>query len=293
MRSVLALAIGFVLTAGAAHAQTTEIQTARSEGMGGAFRALAFDNSALDLNPAALVQLQKFDFEAGYYKTAVDPATYALQVSLADSITNAAGTGFAFEYRKTRVKPEGGGEEITASTQRYVTAVGYPIVPQFLAIGMNGKYVQTKVTGAKGSKTSMTSDFMLHSRPLQQLALCGGFDNLINGGDAQAPRTIVGGIAVLPMRWLALSADVFQDLATDPKEDHLGWAAGAQITPFPQVALRGGMYEEAVADEFVERIWTAGIGLLSETGSIDYSMRLSDGESETLSHHVTLSVLVF
>jgi hypothetical protein len=152
--------------------------------------------------------------------------------------------------------------------------------------------VQSKVTGSK-SKKVFTSDFGLHARPFQMLAIAGGFDNLINGGEKEAPRTMVGGIAVLPMRWLALSGDVFQDLASDPDEDHLGWAAGAQWTPIQQIAFRGGVYEPAVAEEFRERIWTAGIGLLSETGSIDYAMRLTDGDSETLSHHITVAVLVF
>lgn len=279
------------LLAGAtAHAQTTEIQSAHSAAMGGAFRALAFDNSAIDLNPAGMAQVQKVDFEGGYYRSVDDPATYALQVSIADSLTNRGATGFAFEYRKTRTKV--GTETITAETQRYVTGGAVPIIPQALYVGVNGKYVQSKVTGSK-SKKVFTSDFGIHGRPFQKLAVAGGFDNLINGGEPEAPRTIVGGVAFLPMRWLALTGDVFQDLATDPDEDHLGWAAGAQWTPISQISFRGGVYEPAVAEELRERIWTVGFGLLSETGSIDYAMRLSDGESETLSHHLTITVLVF
>lgn len=278
------------LTGATARAQTTEIQSAHAAAMGGAFRALAFDNSAVDLNPAGMAQLQKVDFEGGYYRSVEDPATYALQVSIADSLTNAGATGFAFEFRKTRTKV--GEETITAETQRYVTGGAVPIIPQALYVGINGKYVQSKVTGSK-SKKVFTSDFGLHARPFQMLALAGGFDNLINGGEPEAPRTLVGGVAFLPMRWLALTGDVFQDLASDPDEDHLGWAAGAQWTPIQQIAFRGGVYEAAVAEEFRERIWTVGFGLLSETGSIDYAMRLTDGDSETLSHHITVAVLVF
>lgn len=282
--------ISLLLAGANAHAQTTEIQSAHAEAMGGAFRALAYDNSAVDLNPAGMAQMKKFDFEGGYYRSAEDPATYALQVSLADSLTNQGATGFAFEYRKTKLKI--GTETINAETQRYVTGGAVPIIPEALYIGINGKYVQSKMTGEK-SKKIFTSDFGLHARPFQMLSLAGGFDNLINGGEPEAPRTLVGGIAVLPMRWLALTGDVFQDLASDPDEDHLGWAAGAQWTPIQQIAFRGGVYEAAVAEEFRERIWTVGFGLLSETGSIDYAMRLTDGDSETLSHHITVAVLVF
>lgn len=287
----LTLFCSLLLAAGAARAQTTEIQTARSAAMGGAFRAMAYDNSAVDMNPAGMVQLKKADFEGGYYRSVEDPATYAIMVSMADSLTNDGATGFAFEFRKVRVKVPGG-DTITAETQRYVTSGAYPIVPQYLAVGIGAKYVQSKLTGAKGKKV-FTSDFGLHSRPAQMLSLYGGFDNLINGGEPEAPRTLTAGAALLPFRWLALSGDVFQDLATDPEEDHLGWAAGGQWMPFSQIAFRGGVYEEAVAEEFRERIWTAGFGLLSQTGSIDYAMRLTDGDSKTLSHHVTVSVLVF
>ena len=287
----LAFAITLFLAASAARAQTTEIQTARSSAMGGAFRAMAYDNSAVDLNPAGMVQIKKADFAASYLRSVEDPATYAIMVAIADSLTNNGATGFAFEYRKVKIKVPGG-TTLNAETQRYVTAGAYPIVPQYLSAGFSGKYVQSKVTGEKGKKI-FSSDFGLHSRPVQMLSISAGFDNLINGGEPEAPRTITAGAALLPFRWLAVSGDVWQDLATDPDEDHLGWAAGAQWSPFQQIALRGGVYEEAVAEEFRERIWTAGFGLLSETGSIDYAMRLTDKDSETLSHHVTVSVLVF
>lgn len=287
----LAFVITILLAASTARAQTTEIQTARAAALGGAFRAMGFDNSAIDLNPAAMTQIKKADFEGGYFRSVEDPATYAIMVSMSDSLTNNGATGMAFEYRKVKIKVPGG-DTINVETQRYVTGVAYPIVPQYLAAGFNMKYVQSKVTGAKGKKV-FTSDFGLHSRPVQMLAISAGFDNLINGGEPEAPRTITAGAALLPYRWLSLTGDVFQDLATDPDEDHLGWAAGGQWTPFPQIAFRGGVYEQAVAEEFRERIWTAGFGLLSETGSIDYAMRLTDGDSETLSHHLTVTVLVF
>lgn len=287
----LAIATTLLLVSGAAWAQTTEIQTARSEAMGGAFRAMAYDNSAIDLNPAGMVQIKKADFEAGYFRSVEDPATYAFTVSMADSLTNNGATGFAFDYRKIRVKVPGG-TTINYETQRYITAGAYPIVPQYLAVGVGAKYVQAKVTGKK-SKKIFATDFGLHSRPVQMLALCAGIDNMVNGGEPEAPRTLTAGAALLPTSWLAVTGDVFQDLATDPDEDHVGWAAGGQWMPFSQIAFRGGVYEPAVAEEFKERIWTAGFGLLSQTGSIDYSMRLTDGDSKTLSHHISLSVLVF
>ena len=277
--------------AGTARAQTTEIQTARAAGMGGAFRAMAFDNSAIDLNPAAMAQVQKFDFEGGYYRTVEDPTEYALQVAIADSLTNVVATGFAFEFRRIRI-PDPDGGTIDASVQRYVTGVGIPIVPQFLHIGFNGKFIQSKLEGTK-DKRLFTSDFTLHARPVRMLALAAGFDNMVNGNEPEAPRTITGGAAFLPVRWFAVSGDVFQDLATDPEEDHIGWAFGAQWLPTASIAFRGGVYEPATDPDTRERVWTAGLGLLAETGSIDYAMRISDGDSETLSHHLTLSVLVF
>lgn len=282
-----------LLLPASALAQTTEIQTARAAAMGGAFRALAFDNSAVDLNPAAMSQIRKFDFEGGYFRT-TDlegmPEEYALQVSIGDSLTNAVATGLAFEFHRVRVRTPGGGTE-TFDVQRYVTGVGIPVIPQTLSIGMNGKAVRLAQPGK--DKNTFTGDFAVHARPFRMLALAAGFDNLVNGGEPEAPRTIVGGVGFLPASWFALSADVFQDLATDPDEDHLGWAAGAQWIPAPWLALRGGVHEPAQDPDLRERVWTAGFGFLSQTGSIDYCARLSDGESDVLSHHVTVSVLVF
>lgn len=284
-----ALAGCCVLLAGGALAQTTEIETARAEAMGGAFRALAFDNSAIDLNPAGMAQIQKLDFEGGYYRAAGDPE-YALQVSLADSLTNVVATGVAIEYRQARAKA--GGATISSEVQRYVTGLGFPVVPELLYLGFSGKYTQARTTGVK-TRRAFTSDFALLARPVRMVAIAAGFDNLVNGGQAFAPRTIVSGVALLPVRWFAISGDVFQDLATDPDEDHLGWAAGAQWLPASGLALRGGVREPARDRAVRDRVWTAGVGLLAETGSIDYSMRLSDGDSKILSHHLTLTVQAF
>lgn len=288
----LAFALTFA-TAAPLLAQTTEIQSARSAAMGGAFRALAFDNSAVDLNPAAMVQIRKFGFEGGYFRAtdaAEQPREYALQVSITDSLTNAVATGFAFEFHRVRFRALDGATE-TIDVQRYVTGVAIPVIPQALSIGVNGKAVRVAQPGR--DKNTFTGDFALHGRPFRMLALAAGFDNLVNGGEPEAPRTIVGGVGFLPAPWFALSADVFQDLATDPDEDHIGWAAGAQWVPAQWLALRGGVYEPAQDPELRERVWTVGFGFLSETGSIDYAARLSDGESDQLSHHITVSVLVF
>jgi len=63
----LAFVITFLL-APARRAQTTEIQTARSS----AWRRVpgdGYDNSAVDMNPAGMVQLKKADFEGGYFRS--------------------------------------------------------------------------------------------------------------------------------------------------------------------------------------------------------------------------------
>ena len=285
LRPLLFLALA--LAPAAAHAQTTEMESARAQAMGGAFRALCFDNSAVDLNPAGLAQFKKVEIEPGYFRSS-DGREYAMGFSLADSLTNVTGTGMAYEYRKVKPDATGAGG---LESQRYALAVGFPVVPDQAWLGMSTKYFKFDyVDPTVRDKKGWTADIGLLYRPMNWLATGATFDNLINGNQAEAPRGLTGGVAVLPAEWVAASADVFTDLAST-NQDKTGWALGAQLSPTRQVALRGGLYREAVSGK---QFWTGGIGLISENGTIDYSARMPDGgSSKALSHFVTVSLLVF
>ena len=271
----------------AATAQTLEFETARAQAMGGAFRALCFDNSAIDLNPAGLGQFKKVEFAPSYYRT-VDGREYAMSVSVSDSLTNAAGTGTAFEYRKRRSQSDvilDGGE-----SYRYTLGIGFPVIPDQAWVGFSTKYYKVNHDDpALKDRSGFTSDLGILYRPMKYFAIAGTFDNLVNGNQAEAPRSITGGIAVLPTEWFVASADVFSDLAST-KDEKTGWALGTQVSPAQQVALRAGLYKEALTQK---QFWTGGVGLISETGTIDYAFRLEDGNSKVVSHFVTISFLKF
>lgn len=295
VRVLITLAM-LLLAPAAAHAQTTELQSARALGMGGAFRGMVWDNSAVDLNPAGMPQLSRFSFEGGYYRTP-DDGEYALNVSLVDSLTNRVATGFAVEYKKREAGRNG---DPGLDQTRWIAAVGLPIVPQKIFLGVNSKIALVKyprAVPAKGDKRIITGDVGVLWRPFQIAAIGATFDNLVNGGHEEAPRSVTLGASALPAQWLALSGDVFVDLASQDR-DQTGWALGIQVTPHRNIALRGGAYEHPLTHR---RTWTAGIGLQGEGGALDYSVRLPTKDEhdadpafdEILTHYVTVSLLVF
>ena len=286
------LLVPMLLLAGAsiAHAQTTEISSPNALGMGGAFRALAYDNSAIDLNPAGTAQVKRFSFQGAYYRTALD-REYAMQVSVVDSLTNTAATGFAIEYRKVRPGRLPGEEGF--ESQKYMTSVGVPLVPQKVAFGFNTKYIRVNHSNAlpaRRDESIITGDFGVLYRPFQMLAVGATFDNLIDGGHRAAPRGFTGGAAFLPAPWVTVSADVFVDMASTEK-DETGWAVGAQLMPHRNFSLRAGAYEDALTKT---RIWTAGLGLNAETGTIDYACRFEEEKTnKILTHYISFSFFVF
>lgn len=289
------LAIAFFLVPAIASAQTTEMQSAKALGMGGAFRGFAWDNSAIDLNPAGLSQLSRFAFEGGYLR-GEETEDYALNASFVDALTNRVATGFAVEYQKRRpVLTDPGIDQ-----QKWIGAVGIPIVPESIYLGFSSKMIIVKYPGAAVApedKTIVTGDFGLLWRPIQIASVGATFDNLVNGGHHEAPRSVTLGGGILATRWLAVSADVFVDFESDDK-DQTGWAVGVQVTPHRNLSVRAGMFEHPLTHD---RTWTAGLGLQGESGAIDYSVRIAteDPDSndpnfdEILTHYLTVSVMSF
>lgn len=282
----LATAAAVLLVSAPARAQTTQFESARAQAMGGAFRALCYDNSAIDLNPAGLAQFRKVEIEPGYFRT-VDGREYAASFSLADSLTNVSGTGFSFDYRKAKPDENGlGGFD----SQRYTLGVGFPVLPDMAWVGFNTRYYKVNYTDPTlKDRNGFTSSVGVLYRPVKLLALGIDFDNMINGNQAEAPRTLTGGVAILPASWFAASADIWSDTASTP-DDKTGWAIGAQVNPHHSVALRGGLYREALTGD---QVWTAGIGLVGQSGSLDYAIRIPDGSTKIASHFITASLLVF
>lgn len=295
-RSLLAavvLLVSIVMPRAAA-AQSTEPLNARALGMGGAFRALVYDGNAVELNPAGMAQAKRFLFEGGYFRTP-PVREFGLDLSITDSLTNPSATGFAVHYRRRKAARDVLAPAPGIDEQRYAAAVGIPLIPEKLHLGMSTKFIRVTYPGAVPAQDKVnviTGDFGILYRPFQMLAVGATFDNLIDGGHREAPRAITGGVAVLPTAWLVLTADGVVDLATTEDEE-TGWAAGAQLSPTRNIAFRGGIYEEAISKD---RYWTAGIGLLAETGAIDYAVRVPERETSTddiLTHLITLSFYAF
>lgn len=296
---------------GTASGPGMDLISAKALGMAGAFRAQGYDDSAIDQNPAGLAQLPKFDLEAGYYKD-VDASAqneYGIEVMLGDSLTGArAGgasraTGLAFEYRKAD----------HLDSQRYIAAAATPLSPGKAWLGLNSKYLNIAYpgcpalggpltpagcpldsTGFNGFTVGLSTLF----RTSQSTALAIGMDNLFNGGSLEAPRNAAAGLAWIPARWISLEADGVVDLQQNNQPT--GWSVGAQVLPWHWLALRGGYYLDTPAPRISgqtylggAKAWTAGLGLLYTTFTLDYAMRIPDGERRAIQHYFTIALLHF
>ena len=287
MRRLLAVALllFFARPAAAQTAPNTELESAKALRMGGAFRAASFlDASSVDLNPAAMSVVKKFDFEAGWIR---DPDTrdYGLELMMADSLTNATSTGFDFEYRSG---PRDANGKAAFQSQRYLVTAGSPIVPDQMWIGVSTKYVDVSYDGGPTTKV-VTGDLSLEYKPVQYVVLAATMDNLVNGNQPEAPRSVTGGLAVLPAKWLLAEGDFVADLAST-NTTKTTWMAGLQWTPAQSFALRGGWNQSQLTKE---RYWTLGAGFQGQTMALDYAMRVPEGSKHAVTHYLTLSILHF
>ena len=281
----LLLPFFFARPAAAQTAPNTELESAKALGMGGAFRAASFlDASAVDLNPAAMSVIKKFDFEAGWIRDP-DSKDYALELMMADSLTNATSTGFDFEYRSG---PRDANGKAAFQSQRYLVTAGAPIMQDSMWLGFGTKYVDVAYDGGPTHKV-VTGDISLEYKPVQYVVLAATMDNLVNGNDPEAPRSVTGGLAILPAKWLLAEGDFVADLAS-ANSTKTTWMTGLQWTPSQSFSLRGGWNQNQLTRE---RYWALGAGFQGQTMALDYAMRVPEGSKHAVTHYLTLSILHF
>lgn len=266
-----------------------DIIGAQAEGLAGAFRALAFDNSAIDLNPAGMALYPRIAFDLGY-RMATDPKGSRYQLSIIDSLTSNLAAGMAYSLESAQL-PESG--KITRA-QRFLMGFALPVVPKTTFAGFTVRYLRMDYPGdvAVPDLRAVTADFGVLIRPTRMLAVGMSINNIVDADRVELPMNAGGGIGlIVPYEgapFLMLAADVTVDMGSTDKTQW-GWATGGQASVGGGAWLRGGYAKSAATGQ---EHTAAGFTIAGERWGLDYATQfLRTGKN--IRHFLNLSLLAY
>ncbi len=210
--------------------------------LGGAYRALANDNSAILLNPAGIGQNRSLTIAADWLTSSrFDIDTYSGSIIDATD-TERFATGFSFDHVNQDIF--GNGVKYT----QFTLAVAGNLTPG-LSAGISGKYYQSSIespvlTGPDGF--TMDAGLLYFITP--KISAAATIHNIFEGdGDPNIPLLVSGGIAVRPDERSALVMDVVQDFSTTATETtNLHFGGLYSITP--DFTIRSGFGWDRIRD---------------------------------------------
>ncbi len=245
-----------------------ETRSARSQGMGEAFTSIANGTGGIYQNPAGVARSVMYSVDGLFEYT---PSGTILNASIVDSKTNpslAAGAGYSYFF---------GRDELSHLTGHDIRlALGVPVVPDRVAIGVGGRYMI--MTDSSGSKDDIfikgfTLDAGLIFRLADMLHLGIAGKNLIDVCDKDArchglaPTTVTGGLSLGRETSFVLAADVGFDLTTraDPA---LNFGVGAEYLISGILPIRAGFKRDGATEH---NFITFGGGWRSSAAGVDVS----------------------
>ncbi len=248
----------------------------RPSGMGEAYTAIANGPSAIFNNPAGVARSVTYAIEAGYE---YNPGGNVLTAGIVDSKTNpslAAGVGYSLLLGRDSL------ENVTGHDIRL--ALGVPVVPDRVSIGVGGRYLLMHQTIGSGEEeesveilNGLTLDAGAIFRVSQAIHVGIAARNLIPQCEqiicqATAPTIIEGGLG-LELNGLAIAADLGLDI--DRGDPAIDVGVGAEYLVAGMIPVRLG-YLRIGAEE--RNILTAGAGYRTSAAGVDfgYQVDLSD-----------------
>jgi hypothetical protein len=244
---------------------------ARSEGMGGAFTAVADDVNALTFNPAGLALLK------------VPEVGYLRMIYVADMAYNFGGVAVPFAAGENSLGlglgivnlgvPEfdstlGIATPISASDNAVLLSFAYRIQDK-VSFGLTGKYLFRSITGYNAA--AIAGDFGVLATPVERLRLAAGVFNV-----GQSVKFISAADSLPTQVKLGLS----YEFVHVPQHSALFSLEGAYLLPAQAGAGAAGAeywYDGILAarlgfagDAYQQR-WTAGVGVRLQMFQFDYS----------------------
>jgi len=249
---------------------------AKAIGMGGAFRALADDNSAIFFNPAGLTQTKRYTIGAGYtlLRDNSDNFNY-LSSSVVDTKTGPMGAGIAYIYKQKNR------DASSTQTQGDIQEVALALAQEYAKsfhLGFTTYYLWGKPQ--KGWRLDASALFA----PSQYIILGVMGKNLVElKGDT---REVDFGLASRLGDYVNLDFDLLW--LPKAKTDNLGYNLGIELVARKEFFLRGGYSFDRTNQDW----YGVGIGCHFPKGTIDYGFRREVGGSDLLGHWVEITVSI-
>lgn len=247
---------------------------AKSIGMGGAFRALADDNSAIFFNPAGLTQNKKYSIGSGYTLLRANSNNFNyLSSSIVDTKTGPMGAGIAYIYKqKNRDQTQAQGQ-----VQEVAVALAQEYIKSF-HLGFTTHYLWGKPP--KGWRLDAAALFV----PSQYIIFGVIGKNLVElEGDS---REVDFGLASRLGDYVNLDFDLLW--LPKAKTNNLGYNLGIELVAQKAFFLRGGYSFDRSHQDW----YGIGMGWHFPRGSFDYGFRREVGGSDLIGHWVEITVSI-
>jgi len=245
---------------------------AKSVGMGGAFRAMADDNSAIFFNPAGLTQTKRYTVGTGY--TLVNSGSenfHYLSGSIVDTKTSPVGAGVAYIYKK---------RDRDYDQQTEAQEVAVALAQEYLRsfhLGVTTHYLWPH---RKGWRLDASALFI----PSHYIIFGVIGKNLVHVKGDQ--REVDFGLGSRLGEYVNLDFDLLW--LPKAKSDNLGYNLGIELVARKEIFIRGGY-----SFDRSDRDWYGlGLGWRMPRGSFEYAFRREVGGSDVTGHWLEIAVSI-
>lgn len=248
-------------------AQVPDYSGARAIGMGGALRAAATGDAALQQNPAGMSLIRSMALEGGYQLTS--PTAHRGHLSVVDS-TSPFNVAAGVYYTYVDATP-------SADARRTGHEGGLALSVPFgdkVYLGAMGKYLRLNEPAAPGQAlvSGITVDVGAIARPLAWVTVAAAGYNLRELATDATPLAAGFGVALTPIQDLLVTFDGLLILPSDSgkRERSLGLMGGVEYLSGKAIALRAGGGQATITGNAFASV---GLSALSEVGAVDVGAR--------------------
>lgn len=260
--------------------------TPASAGMGGAFGAVADDNSAIILNPAGISVNKRYGTDIGYLY-GNSGTEHRLDLSVVDSITSPLGVGIAYYRDSYNQLLNKSLQKIQRTTYAFAMSMGKPGVLSFGITGRRDHFTQ----GISGESETLGYGIIFSpGLPFLNLSIAGLNLTRIKGSPEQLPpRLIDAGISLLLHGILTVAFDAVKNLDIKTGKN-IDYHAGGQVLLVHQIAVRAGYaWQETMHD----KSYAAGIAWYAPRFKLAYTYTGDVGNQEVNRQLISFTLYPF
>ncbi len=249
-----------------------EFRGIRSSGMGGTHRAIGTSNDTLLLNPAGMAMLSRYSVELDYSYTKREDLTRT-HLSVVDSKSSPVSAGIGYTYVK-------GDNDNTNPTMHFLYFGAAYRISDSIAFGLTSKNFRGEFTpdGQLSKYDIYTGDLGLQIRLGDSLSVGLAYHNLLETDLPELTPPTIGAGAAFRWQELVLAFDLDADITNSDKPEMI-YKAGAEyfynrIAPI-RIGYTKSPFVRKTGEKAEEDIISAGMGYLSQTGSLDIAFSRS------------------